>query len=51
MEGWYYLFWMAGITVISDVIGLIAYPSSLIGSVIGLAIQFYILYELKPAYK
>jgi len=51
MLGWYYLFWMAGITIISDVIGLIAFPSTLIGSLIGLVIQFYILFELKPAYK
>jgi hypothetical protein len=51
MMGWYYLFWMAGITIVSDVIGVIAYPSTLIGSLIGLVIQFYILFELKPAYK
>jgi hypothetical protein len=51
--GWTYLFWAECINIVSSLVGgLFTNPvSTLIGAVIGAAIGFYILFQIKPYFK
>jgi len=49
--GWLYLFWIMLINVFTNLVGLLFYPASIVGFLIGLAIQLYLLFEIKAWYK
>ena len=46
MQGWNLLFWSEVVSVVSSVVAL-----SLVGAVVGGAIGFYLLYQIKSYYK
>lgn len=50
-KGWMLLFWITIIDAIQAVLGLIYSPSGVIGSLVFLAISFYVLYQMRPWYK
>ncbi|MFH1561401.1 MAG: hypothetical protein ABID04_02365 [Patescibacteria group bacterium] len=49
--GWMYLFWVMVLGLVSSVTGFLFSAGSVVSLVIGLAIQLYFLFELKPEYK
>jgi len=48
--GWVYMFWLMIFGLVITAVGLVFNASSLVWTVIGTAIGFYVLYELKPFY-
>lgn len=52
MRGWVFLFWAQMLSVVDIVLSLLqGQTSALVGGVIGLAIGFYILFEIRGSYK
>lgn len=51
IEGWMLLFWADILGVIHSVLAIVYLNSSLVGTIISVLIGFYILFEIKPAYK
>jgi len=49
LKGWIYLFWAEMLSVVSAVLGLLSGSFS-IGTIIGILIGFYVLFEMKPFY-
>jgi hypothetical protein len=51
LVGWMYLFWVTVLSFTQNVIGLLMGVGGLVGTLIGAAIGFYLVFELKSAYK
>lgn len=52
MRGWVLLFWAEMLSVVDIILSLLqGQTGSIVGGVIGLAIGFYILFEIRGAYK
>ena len=51
MEGWMYLFWAELLAVVQSVVVVVYVGGGFVGAIIGLLIGFYILFELRSAYK
>ncbi len=50
IEGWMLLFWSDVLAIVQSVLSIVYVGSGIVSSVIGLAIGFYILFEIKPFY-
>lgn len=50
MKGWMLLFWSEVISVVSSLFGLFAGQTNIVGTLIGVVIGLYILFEMKPFY-
>ncbi len=50
LEGWTFLFWINMISITETVVGIAFGVDGLVGSIIGILIGLYFLFELKPAY-
>lgn len=48
--GWVYMFWLMIFGTVITAVGLIFSASNLVWTIVGVAIGFYVLYELKPFY-
>lgn len=52
MTGWMYIFWGQVLSVVMGVVSMVySYGGGIVGTLIGAAIGFYILFEVKPRYK
>jgi len=51
IEGWIYIFWSNIVSVIHSILGLIFISQSAIGSIVGVLIGFYLLFEIKASYE
>lgn len=51
LDGWMLLFWMEMLGVASSVVSIVLVRGGIVMTVIGLLIGFYILFEVKPAFK
>jgi hypothetical protein len=49
-EGWMYLFWAQVVGVVQSVVMMVYVGGGFLGTVIGLMIGFYLLYEVKKSY-
>lgn len=50
-KGWIYMFWVNMLNIIQSVAGVVLISSSIVGTLIGVVIGLYILFEFKPYYK
>jgi hypothetical protein len=50
MKGWMLLFWSNIIGIVEGVLGLLINQSSIVGTLLGIVIGLYILFEMKPLY-
>lgn len=50
-SGWMFLFWVTIINAVQTALGLVYSPSGIIGSLVFLAISFYVLFQMRPWYK
>jgi len=51
MQGWIYMFWASALSAVDGALGILNGDlGSLIGALIGLAISFYILFQMRPFY-
>lgn len=51
MTGWMYLFWGNVLGVVQGIVSLLFGFGGIVGTIIGAAIGFYFLFEVKPRYK
>jgi len=51
LSGWMYLFWGQLLSILSGVAGLVFGYGGIVGTLIGAAIGFYVLFEVKASYK
>lgn len=55
LKGWMYLFWTSAIGVVELALLVVLYEfdlsSVLAGSAVGILVRFYLLFEIKPAYR
>ena len=51
INGWILLFWTTALEIVGDVTDIIFAYGGLIGSLIGLAISLYLLFEMRPFYE
>ena len=51
INGWILLFWTTALEVVGDVVDIIFAYGGLIGSLIGLAVSLYLLFEMRPFYE
>ena len=51
INGWMLLFWTTALEVVGDVVDILFAYGGLIGSLIGLAIGLYLLFEMRPFYE
>ncbi len=49
LKGWIYLFWAEMLGVVTALLGLLS-GSFTVGTIVGLLIGFYVLFEMKPFY-
>lgn len=51
MDGWMYLFWVQALGIVQTVVLLAYFGGGWLGSILGIIIGLYILFEMKSAYK